>query len=53
MPQSMVSGLCEELALLSPADPEYAARSVDAVLAAARRPESATSISSRPATGWN
>jgi type II secretory ATPase GspE/PulE/Tfp pilus assembly ATPase PilB-like protein len=37
MPQSMVGGLCEELALLSPDDPEYAARSVDAVLAAARR----------------
>jgi hypothetical protein len=33
MPQSMVGGLCEELALLSPDDPEYAARSVDAVLA--------------------
>ena len=37
MPQSMVSGLCEELACLNPADPEYAARSVDVVLAAARK----------------
>jgi general secretion pathway protein E len=37
MPQSMVSGLCEELGRLKPDDPEYAARSVDAVLAAARK----------------
>ena len=37
MPRSMVGGLCEELALLNPNDPEYAARSVDAVLAAARQ----------------
>jgi general secretion pathway protein E len=36
MSQSVISGLCEELARLNPADPEYAARSVDAVLAAAR-----------------
>jgi len=37
MPPSMVSGLCGELARLNPADPEYAARSVDVALAAARQ----------------
>ena len=36
MRQPMASGLCEELARLNPADPEYAAHSVDLVLAAAR-----------------
>ena len=37
MPQSMVGGLCEELARLNPADSEYASRSVALVLAAARK----------------
>ncbi|MBN1912020.1 MAG: type II/IV secretion system protein [Pirellulales bacterium] len=37
MPRSMVSNLCEELARLNTADPEYAARSVDVVLASARK----------------
>jgi len=36
MGQPMASGLCEELARLDPADPEYVARSVDLVLTAAR-----------------
>ena len=37
MRQPMASGLGEELARLNPADPEYASRSVDVVLAAARK----------------
>ncbi len=36
MRQPIASGLSEELARLNPADPEFAARSVDVVLAAAR-----------------
>lgn len=37
MCQPTASDLCEELAHLNPTDPEYAARSVDVVLAAARK----------------
>lgn len=37
MPQPMANGLCTELAGLDPTEPEYATRSVDIVLAAARR----------------
>jgi general secretion pathway protein E len=37
MPQSKVCGLCEALARLNPAESEYASRSLDAVLAAARK----------------
>ncbi|GAG20872.1 unnamed protein product, partial [marine sediment metagenome] len=36
MRQPTLSGLGEELARLSPSDPDYASRGIDAVLAAAR-----------------